>query len=179
MDRRNFLGALTGGSLALMFPASVRAARGLPTDGETLLQCLGHAKGFPFLDGRTRDGTVGLIRRPSPELSGARWKIISTGDGTVALQCRGAVHGPCWLDGRTANGTVGLAPHRNAPFSGTRWQVIWIDAHDENVFALKCLGSTNGSRFLDGRTGVGSVGLAPSTQAPFTGTRWKLAKLID
>ncbi len=39
---------------------------------------------------------------------------------------------------------------------------------------LKCLGSIEGSRFLDGRTGDGTVGLAPSTDSPFTGTHWEV-----
>ncbi len=41
-----------------------------------------------------------------------------------------------------------------------------------NALALRCLGNVEGPRFLDGRTGDGSVGLAPSTDLPFTGTRW-------
>ena len=38
---------------------------------------------------------------------------------------------------------------------------------------LVCLGNIPGPTFLDGRTGDGSVGLAPSTDDPFTGTRWR------
>ena len=41
-----------------------------------------------------------------------------------------------------------------------------------NSIALKCLGNIDGPRFLDGRTGNGSVGLAPVTDPPFSGTRW-------
>ncbi len=41
--------------------------------------------------------------------------------------------------------------------------------------SLKCLGTVAGPRFLDGRTGDGSVGLAPSTEGQFTGTRWNVA----
>ncbi|WKZ16038.1 MAG: hypothetical protein QY317_01775 [Candidatus Jettenia caeni] len=40
--------------------------------------------------------------------------------------------------------------------------------------ALKCLGTIEGPRFLDGRTGDGTVGLAPSTGGHFTGTRWEV-----
>ncbi len=39
---------------------------------------------------------------------------------------------------------------------------------------LKCLGNIEGPRFLDGRTGYGTVGLAPSTDGPFTGTHWEV-----
>ncbi len=38
--------------------------------------------------------------------------------------------------------------------------------------ALRCLGNVEGPRFLDGRTGNGSVGLAPQTGGHFTGTHW-------
>ncbi len=37
---------------------------------------------------------------------------------------------------------------------------------------LKCLGTVPGPVWLDGRTGNGSVGLAPSTGGDYTGTRW-------
>jgi hypothetical protein len=40
---------------------------------------------------------------------------------------------------------------------------------------LICLGNVPGPTFLDGRTGDGSVGLAPETQDQFTGTRWRVA----
>ena len=40
-----------------------------------------------------------------------------------------------------------------------------------NNVSLRCLGSPTGG-FLDGRTGDGSVGLAPSVNPPFSGTKW-------
>jgi hypothetical protein len=40
---------------------------------------------------------------------------------------------------------------------------------------LKCLGSIEGPRFLDGNTSNGIVGLAPNTNEPFSGTRWTVA----
>src|SRR6266516_65661 len=40
------------------------------------------------------------------------------------------------------------------------------------MITLECLGDVPGSRFLDGRTQDGSVGLAGTTDPPFTGTRW-------
>jgi hypothetical protein len=43
-----------------------------------------------------------------------------------------------------------------------------------STISLKCLGTTDGARFLDGRTGDGTVGLAPMTAAPFTGARWEV-----
>jgi hypothetical protein len=40
------------------------------------------------------------------------------------------------------------------------------------VVVLKCLGLAEGNRFLDGNTGSATVGLAPNTELPFTGTHW-------
>ena len=41
--------------------------------------------------------------------------------------------------------------------------------------ALRCLGNVEGPRFLDGRTGNGTVGLAPNLNPPFSGARWVVA----
>ena len=43
-----------------------------------------------------------------------------------------------------------------------------------NTVSLKCLGQLNGRRYLDGRTGDGSVGLAPGLVKPYSGTKWKI-----
>jgi hypothetical protein len=42
-----------------------------------------------------------------------------------------------------------------------------------DVVILTCLASGPGPHNLDGRTGDGTVGLAPHLGAPFTGTRWR------
>src|ERR1700722_14110532 len=42
---------------------------------------------------------------------------------------------------------------------------------------LECLSHREGNRYLDGRTGDGTVGLAPKTGGDFTGTKWKVVKL--
>jgi hypothetical protein len=42
---------------------------------------------------------------------------------------------------------------------------------------LKCLGDIPGLTFLDGRTLDGTVGLAPGTDPPFTGTHWEVVDL--
>ena len=44
--------------------------------------------------------------------------------------------------------------------------------------ALQCLGDVEGPRFLDGRTGDGTVGLAPSPDG-FAGTMWTFAFVVD
>jgi ribosomal protein L31 len=43
-----------------------------------------------------------------------------------------------------------------------------------NVVKLRCLGNIEGPRFLDGHTADGTVGLAPNTHPPYTGTRWQV-----
>jgi hypothetical protein len=51
---------------------------------------------------------------------------------------------------------------------------------DSAVITLRCLGTIEGSRFLDGRTADGTVGLAPTTdQTRFSGTRWQVRKSDD
>jgi hypothetical protein len=63
-----------------------------------------------------------------------------------------------------------MAPE-GTQFSGTRWQRT---IEPGNIWILECLGSFKNpnARFLDGRTHDGTIGLAPSTAASFTGTRW-------
>jgi hypothetical protein len=172
MERRQFIEALAGGSIALFAP-SLCWGQILSNRRDIGLECLGSAAGARILDGRTQNGTVGLVDRICiRSRTGTRWTVFVNQDGTVGLQCRGNIDGPRWLDGRTADGTVGLAPNRNPPFTGTRWQVVEVGA---DVVSLKCLGSIEGSRWLDGRTGNGSVGLAPNTDPPFSGTKWRVS----
>jgi hypothetical protein len=45
---------------------------------------------------------------------------------------------------------------------------------DGEMYALECLGNEHTAfKFLDGRTGDGSVALAPTTNPPFSGTKWR------
>jgi hypothetical protein len=174
MTRREILHGFAGGfSLALL--GAKAAAAGLPVGKTVFLRCLGTVEGPRYLDGRTRDGSVGLAPHTRRPFSGTRWRVVNAGNGAVALECRGDVEGPRWLDGRTADGSVGLAPNRNRPFTGTRWEVLEING----AVALRCLGEIDGPRWLDGRTGNGTVGLAKSTDPPFTGTRWRVEVPID
>jgi hypothetical protein len=47
------------------------------------------------------------------------------------------------------------------------------------LWTFECLGDLPGNRFLDGRTRDGTVGLAPSTDPPFSGTRWAFEVQLD
>lgn len=82
-----------------------------------------------------------------------------------------------FLDGRTSDPVVqvGLAPENLEPFTGTRWLVRPVPSRPSSNVILECLGHIDGPRFLDGRTIDGTVGLAPSTGEPFSGTRWEVS----
>ena len=43
-----------------------------------------------------------------------------------------------------------------------------------NVVKFRCLGNIEGPRFLDGHTADGTVGLAPNTDASYSGTGWQV-----
>jgi hypothetical protein len=46
-----------------------------------------------------------------------------------------------------------------------------------DLVILECHSKTEGNRYLNGRTGDGTVGLAARTDGKFTGTKWKVVKL--
>ena len=173
MKHRQFLQTLAVISTAL-FCSTHLEAQVLRAGNHGSLRCLGSIPGPRYLDGRTANGTVGLAPNLSPEFTGTRWRVVRAGDGVVELKCLGDLDGPRWLDGRTADGTVGLAPNTDRPFTGTRWQVLHVSYNNPNIVVLKCLGDTEGPRWLNGRTAEGTVGVAPTTEPPFTGTKWEM-----
>ena len=175
MRRRDFLQAFAAGSTMLLLPARLLAATVLRQVNTVSLRCLGNVNGPRFLDGRTGDATVRLAPDLTKEFSGTKWKVWG-GGGNILLQCLGSVEGSRWLDGRTQDGTVGLAPSNRRPFTGTRWKVVQLDDANPDIVGLKCLGEIEGLglRWLDGRTGNGTVGLAKNTNPPFTGTKWEV-----
>jgi hypothetical protein len=172
IGRRAFLQIVGAGLAMCAAPAVLKAAAFKLDEADVFLECLGDVPGPRFLDGRTGDGSVGLVNRLE-HFSGTRWRVHANETGQMFLECKGKVAGPRFLDGRTANASVGLAPHTKPPFTGTVWDVTEVR---EDIYTLKCLGHIEGARFLDGRTGDGSVGLAPNTQRPFTGTRWRMRR---
>jgi len=176
MRRREFLQTLAVIAMAL-FCSTHLEAQVLRAGSHVALRCLGNIRGPRYLDGRTANGTVGLAPNLSPEFSGTRWRVVRGGAGVVALKCLGDIEGPRWLDGRTTDGTVGLAPNPRRPFTGTRWQVLQVAYNDPNIVTLRCLGDIEGPRLLDGRTANATVGLAPTTEGPFTGTRWEVVPI--
>ena len=176
MKHRQFLQILAVISTALF--CSTRIGAQVLRPGHTVsLRCLGNIPGPRYLDGRTANGSVGLAPNCGPKFTGTKWRVVRAGEEVVALKCLGDMDGPRWLDGRTADGTVGLAPNTNEPFTGTRWQVLQVSYHNRYLVVLKCLGDIEGPRWLDGRTADGTVGVAATTQAPFTGTKWEVVPI--
>jgi hypothetical protein len=174
MERRCLLRVLAAGTLSAVLPVRVDA-QVLKPGNRVSLRCLGTGTGRArYLDGRTENGSVGLAPELTPKFSGTKWRVRAVRAGVVALECQGRVSGPRWLDGRTATGTVGLAPTTDKPFTGTRWQLVQLDEKNPDIVALKCLGDIEGPRWLDGRTGDGTVALARATDPPYTGTRWEV-----
>ena len=168
MKRRELLQTLAGAPAASLLVMKAEAL--VVPNAIHCIRCLGAANGPRYLDGRTHNGTVGLVRDLVKPYSGTKWQLVRAGEGIFALKCRGDLNGPRWLDGRTHNGTIGLAPEPKAPYTGTRWHLVEVNGG----YVLKCLGALDGPRYLDGRTQSASVGLAAGTAPPFTGTRWEI-----
>jgi hypothetical protein len=95
------------------------------SDRVIALENQGYILGSRWLDGRTKDGTVGLA--PDKEgYTGTKWKIYVVEEDKIVLKNEGDIPGGLrWLDGRTGDGTVGLAPDTDiSSYSGTKWRII-------------------------------------------------------
>jgi len=190
LSRRQALGLL-GASLAgfsllstgVATPAKSLVRVGtLPLKGgdQIHLECLGDKPGPRWLDGRTQDGTVGLAPNTQPPYTGTLWTVSVLSDyfNYYAFYCEGTGPGDArLLDGRTQDRTVGLAPNTQPPYTGTKWHLTTNIADQPNPdfagYFLYCEGTGPGdARWLDGRTDAGDVVLSPTTNKPFTGTRW-------
>jgi hypothetical protein len=90
----------------------------------------------------------------------------------ITLEClTGPANVHFFLDGRTAEGNVGLAPTTGGVFTGTRWEVVFTASSSNDDIYLRCLGQgVEGNRWLVGRTGDRTVGLAP--QPGSQETKW-------
>jgi hypothetical protein len=79
-------------------------------------------------------------------------------------------------------GSVRIAPKNQLPDGEVPlWRARPV-AGMINTFTLESVALRDrgvGERFLDGRTQNGSVGLAASTEPPFTGTRWEVSPQPD
>ena len=91
-------------------------------NGTVAFRCRGVVEGPRWLDGRTKDGTVGLAPNTYAPFTGTRWKVLDV-TGGVNLKCLGAIAGPQFLDGDTTSGGVELANVTDPPFTGTKWEL--------------------------------------------------------
>ena len=145
------------------------------------LWCEGKGFGNRFLDGRLLDGTVGLAPMALGRFTGTRWLLQENGN-SVTLKCLGELESDYrFLDGVLLENRVGLAPRTTDVFTGTHWEMMTEIPHphsdvEPGFFAtFKRPGAVAiENRFLDGILQSGSVGLAPRTDGPFTGTKWRV-----
>lgn len=150
-----------------------------------VLQCEGKAIGNRYLDGRLLDGTTALAPMAMGRFTGTRWLLRETGrtaEGSiVTLKCLGELGGENrFLDGVLLESRVALASTTAPPFTGTQWEMIEIsnphaDVEPGFLATFKCLGAVQSDRrFLDGILQSSSIGLAPHTGEPFSGTLWRV-----
>ncbi|HUR83486.1 MAG TPA: hypothetical protein VM733_22210 [Thermoanaerobaculia bacterium] len=92
--------------------------------------------------------------------------------GIVTLECLGDKPGPRWLDANPANGTVSLIKTESKVTS--RWRVHHDVLHEVSVILLESVNAAQGNHWLDGLTAQHAVQLAPVTDKPYTGTRWRV-----
>jgi len=144
---------------------------GLPLEpGTYFLKCLGDVEGPRWLDGRTGDGSVGLVPNTDPSYTGTKWEVTFDEPASAyRFKCLGDVEGPRWLDGRTGDGSVGLAPNTDPPYTGTKWQAepAVIPADPAILYELAPTGASAETAGPDGLPGgVESSRTMAETDAP-------------
>jgi hypothetical protein len=99
-------------------------------------------------------------------------------EASLGLSLEG-VTGPRRYSRRQALGLLGGSLAGLTLLSPTKSHATEVPFRDRDHIALECMGHLPGNRWLDGRTQDGTVGLAPHTKPPFTGTRWQVVKQIS
>lgn len=151
-----------------------------------VLTCLGTVPGPRILHGYTRGGSsggVGLVPQIGDPFSGTRWARFAEGRRWV-LECMAqdprSTDTYRFLAGGAPVGWVGLL--KNVDNDQVRWLAHPVEGGVTLELATGIYGSAEpvaGHWFLDGRTHDGTVGLAPHTGPPFTGTHWRIGAPID
>ena len=152
----------------------------LKQDTVLFLQCRGdkYNPDHVWLNGRTGDGLV-VLAENTLDHSGTKWKAQFVPGGAAYVyrfECLGSIRNEnhVWLNGSTVDGSVNLAPRRSFQSPGVQWYVTQTQDGDGYKYNLKCMDTSNPNYlYLDGKTGDGSVRLAPGTANPYTGTFWK------
>jgi hypothetical protein len=156
-----------------------------------LVSCKGHIPGPRLLTGLVQ-GDHSVVLSNAFDLTNQQlWARLSSDASSAPVQnwfLRALGHpppgvhpGPLFLSGG-ADGVVLIVPPSQTGGQPQIWEARLDPNFDpdtggfnftiENV-ALRDAGVA--ARFLDGRTGDGTVGLAPNTNPPFTGTLWTVA----
>jgi hypothetical protein len=171
----------TGQNVLAIFDCRINFS-GLIKDGSVVsFQCLGNEY-YPdhvWLDGRTRDGSVGLAPN-THDFSGTIWKARTAidGSGIFTFECLGTNPNPkyVFLYGGATDGSVTLVPGTFFKSPAVQWKVVETYSEAEGYRCnLRCMGTSDPSfLYLDGKTKDGSVHLAPNTDPPYSGTFWKL-----
>jgi hypothetical protein len=160
-----------------------------PNGDVALWPLITRGTGGRWLDGRTADNSVGIANSTWDPFTGTHWTAQEVSPGIITLKMT-LFPQDRFLDGRTADGSVGLSNAADAVHSGSFWEPIItnhvvvagssgpppVDADVYDVWILRCLGTIDGSRFLDYRSQNNSVGLARFIDGPFTGTRWTVVQ---
>jgi hypothetical protein len=154
-----------------------------PILDDVTLRCLGTAPGPRFLRGMMRgDHSVVLVTLKEGQDNDTHWRRDQNSNGHLwTLRCLG--NPPPGVDpgfqfiGGSRDGAVIIAPKDQMPDGKPEiWRARPVpgvaNAFTLENIALRDVGVAN--RFLDGRTQNGSVGLAPNTDPPFTGTHWEV-----
>lgn len=158
-------------------PLNLIGPRSTIVDGDVIvLYCLGNASGNRYLNGLTSRNGISLAPDCIGVYTGTKWKVCNAGSGFFALECQGNLPGNRYLDGLTSSGATQLAPYFGEIYSGTRWQFALTTVNGQPAYTLKCMGTKEGPRYLDGQTTRNIVTLAPYTDGQYSGTFWAIYK---
>lgn len=158
-------------------PLNLTGPRASVTAGDIIvLYCLGNASGNRYLNGLTSRNGISLEADCIGVYTGTKWKVLNAGSGYFSLECQGNLPGNRYLDGLTSTGATQLAPNFGEIYSGTRWQFTLTTVNGQPAYTLKCMGTIEGPRYLDGQTTRKIVTLAPYTDGQYSGTFWAIYK---
>jgi len=100
-------------------------------------------------------------------------------ESAAYLYCLGTSEENRWLHARLDGTGVNLAPSLPDDFeyiAGAAWSISRSQTPGVYYLSATIPSNQTGIVYLDGRITDGTVGLAPSTEGGFTGTRWCLSK---
>jgi hypothetical protein len=113
------------------------------------------------------------------------WSAID--EDTVGFNAAGGLAVACWPNSAEAHhstvadrdgGGMKVVFNWSVTFNPMDWSNFFSPRLNGDAFVfIKCLGSVDGPRWLDGRTQSGSVGLASDISGGSTGTLWRCRRL--